>query len=154
MRKRVLVADDDLSIREALKKLLKEAGYRVSLAVNGEDALQQLKARETDLLVLDLEMPKRDGWDVLEELSLEPEAVPVLVITGRSDELETRIIPGSRGLLEKPVDAEVLLKRIDRLLTELVTKSEPESDAQTGAPPHGAGTREFSGSGPGHSRGT
>jgi two-component system response regulator MprA len=116
MKKRVLVADDDSSIRDSLRKVLEETGYEVSLAANGEEALKQLRAQETDLLVLDLEMPRRDGWDVLEEVGMESVAVPILVITGRSDELDTKLIPGSRGLLEKPVEAELLLERVAELL--------------------------------------
>ena len=116
MKKRVLVADDDVSIRESLRKLLEETGYEVSLAVNGRDALRKLKARRADILLLDLEMPERDGWDVLEAVAADRAPLPVLVITGRGEELHSKLIPGSRALLEKPVDVELLLERIEQLL--------------------------------------
>jgi DNA-binding NtrC family response regulator len=116
MKKRVLVADDDSSIRESLKKLLEQTGYEVSLAANGSETLRKLRSEPTDLLLLDLEMPRRDGWDVLEEVGNQNTSVPILLITGRGDDLHTKRIPGSCGLLEKPVKAELLLEWIAQLV--------------------------------------
>src|SRR3954468_12628479 len=111
MKKRVLVADDDAAVRESLKQLLEAAGYQVKLAANGQEAVAVLASHRTDLLLLDLEMPKRDGWDVLLQLSDESSPLRVIVITGLADQLDTRLIDGVGAVIEKPLDPPVLLNR-------------------------------------------
>ncbi len=69
MSKRVLVTDDDLYIREIYEEVLKNAGYEVVLAVDGEDAIGKLREQKFDLIFLDMLMPKTDGFGVLSELS-------------------------------------------------------------------------------------
>jgi CheY-like chemotaxis protein len=122
MKKRVLVVDDDGAVRDSLKNLLLESGYEVSLAADGEDAEQRLATEQIDLLLLDLEMPRRDGWDVFEKLSDNDQAMPVIIITGLADQLDTRNIPGLGALFEKPIDAADLLKKIEDLLAETVDR--------------------------------
>jgi DNA-binding response OmpR family regulator len=118
MRKRVLVVDDDSSIRQSLKKVLEESGYDVLLAADGEVAVKQLSQEPIDLLLLDLEMPKLDGWDVLEGVRSGCSTLPIIMITGLAGQLETRLIPGLDALLEKPIDVAILLRKIEELLTE------------------------------------
>ena len=118
MMKRVLAADDDASVREALGKLLTENGYEVSLAVNGDEAEARLASERVDLLLLDMDMPGRDGWDVVEAVSLRHPQLPVIVITGLAEQLDTKTIPGLDALLEKPVEVAVLLKKIEEVFAE------------------------------------
>jgi DNA-binding response OmpR family regulator len=129
MRKRVLVADDDPSVRESLKKILEDGGYEVLLAEDGEVAVQRLTNENVDLLLLDLEMPKLDGWDVFEGVRARCPVLPVIMITGLATELETRLIPGLDSLLEKPLDVPALLKRIDELLCECPSLRQTKLDA-------------------------
>jgi len=83
-RARILVADDDPSIRELLKDELSEAGYEVEVAVDGVDALERLRRHPHDAAILDLLMPKMSGWRVWDELKLDPALrdVAVVIYTG------------------------------------------------------------------------
>ncbi|MCI0535102.1 MAG: response regulator, partial [Verrucomicrobiales bacterium] len=65
IKERLLVVDDDGSVRDSLKKVLEETGYDVILAAGAEEAEGKIDAQEFDLLILDLNLPDRDGWDVL-----------------------------------------------------------------------------------------
>ena len=114
MSKRILIADDDAAVRESFRKILKQHGYEVTLARNGDEALEKLEVTPIDLLLLDLQMPKTDGWDLLEKLGECP--LPVILITGLASQLETRLIPGVSVLLEKPVDGPVLLEAVEEAL--------------------------------------
>jgi len=118
MKKRLLVVDDDSSVRESLKKVLMESGYDVVLACDGADARPKLDAGRIDLLILDVNMPTRDGWDVLEDVRESPRLVPVVMITGMYDQLDTTAIPGVRALLKKPLEVPLLLNTVEALLAE------------------------------------
>ena len=120
MKKRILIVDDDTSVRESLKRVLIESGYEVSMACDGAEGETQLRSQPVDLLILDLNMPNRDGWDVLGCTTAENPLLPVILITGMFDQLETTMIPGVSVLLKKPVDVAPLLESIKTLLTESV----------------------------------
>ncbi|HSU57342.1 MAG TPA: response regulator [Candidatus Dormibacteraeota bacterium] len=118
MKKRLLVADDDPGIRASLARLLEQSGYAVTTAEDGAEAFRLLRLDEIDLLLLDLEMPKRDGWDVFQRLTASRSLLPIIIITGKAHELATRIIPGIAAIFEKPVEAAELLLKIQELLAE------------------------------------
>jgi DNA-binding response OmpR family regulator len=118
MKKRICVVDDDSSVRESLKKVLEETGYEVILAADGKEAEGKLEDPMIELLILDLNMPNRDGWDVLEEANSNQPLMPVLIITGMMDQLATTAIPGVAALMSKPIDVSTLLKKIEYLLAE------------------------------------
>ena len=65
MSKRILVVDDESSIREALSKVLQAEDYRVVTAENGQEAVERIKSEKIDLLLLDLGLPVKDGWDIV-----------------------------------------------------------------------------------------
>jgi DNA-binding response OmpR family regulator len=118
MRKRVMVADDDSAVRESLRKVLEDNGYEVLLVEDGEAAVKGLANESIDLLLLDLQMPKLDSWDVFEAARSRCSLLPVIMMTGLATQLETRLIPGLDALLEKPIEMPVLLKKIQELLCE------------------------------------
>lgn len=95
MKKRVLIADDDPAVRESLRKVLEDDGYDVISVQDGEAAAKVLKNENVDLLLLDLEMPKLDGWDVFESARATCSLLPVIMITGLATELETRLFQAS-----------------------------------------------------------
>jgi len=78
----ILVADDDLSIREGCERILRGEGYRVRTAVDGSQALQAVKEEHFDLVLLDLKMPGMDGLQVLREIKRQSPATEVVMITG------------------------------------------------------------------------
>ena len=118
MKQCVFVVDDDPSVRDSLRVVLEMSGYDVITADNGLDVERQLENPGIDLLVLDLNMPKRDGWAVLKETSSKHLLTPVIVITGLCNQSKTLGIPGVAAFLKKPIEPPVILQRIEELLSE------------------------------------
>jgi len=127
MMPKILVVDDDCDIFEALSMILEGQGYQVITAQDGIEGLACLKAEKPDLMILDLLMPKMDGFAVLKELR-EPRwsefrGMPILVLTSvreeasrRRYELETGLELGADDYVEKPVSPDILLDRVERLV--------------------------------------
>jgi len=118
MNKRILIADDDSAIRDSLKKVLESAGYDVLCAVDGDDAERKFTSEPIDLLLLDLNLPKQNGWNVFGFVNAQSPLVPVVIITGMESQCDTALVPGVSAFLEKPIDMPVLLKTIEKLLAE------------------------------------
>ena len=118
MPHRILVVDDDPQVRESLGVALTLEGYRPSLAANGVEALQQMAVSGIDLVLLDLNMPVKNGWDTFERLSADYPEVPVIVVTARPNQLFLSLAAGVGGLMEKPLHFPTLLSTIHRLLHE------------------------------------
>ena len=110
-RERVLIADDDPSIRRLLALSLEKEGYRTAGACDGREALEAMRAGQADLVLLDLMMPKVSGWEVLTERAATPELrkIPVIVITAeRGDGLAKISKDGLCALLTKPFELATL----------------------------------------------
>ena len=116
MKKRILIIDDDASIRSSLEKILTENGYQLTVAADGDSA--QSEFAQADLLILDLNLPIQDGWDILGQVSAGYPLLPVIVITGLADQLDDRTIPGASAFLEKPIEVPALLQTMERLLNQ------------------------------------
>jgi two-component system, OmpR family, response regulator MprA len=115
---RLLVVDDDPDVRDSLERALRVAGYAVTTAVHGADALDQLARAPVDLIVLDVLMPIVDGFDACRRLRERGNATPVLVLTAR-DAVEDRVAgleAGADDYLVKPFALRELLARIRALL--------------------------------------
>jgi DNA-binding response OmpR family regulator len=93
-------------------------GYVVIPAVDGQQAIQLAASTTVDLVLLDLNMPVKNGWDTFERLSCEHPLVPVIIVTARANQWFTALGAGVGALLEKPMDIEALLQTITHLLTE------------------------------------
>jgi CheY-like chemotaxis protein len=118
MKKRILVVDDDQSVRMSLKKVLEGAGYEVVLAAGGLEAAVRFEPGRVDLLMLDLNLPNQSGWDVFERLTTQYPFVPVIIITGLPNQQRVARAAGVGALFEKPVEAAALLERMEELLAE------------------------------------
>jgi DNA-binding response OmpR family regulator len=118
MKKRILVVDDDESVRESLKKVLEGAGYEVMLAAGALEVAVRFEPGQFDLLVLDLVLPNQTGWDVFEQLTTRRPLVPAIIITGLPNQRRTAELAGAGALFEKPVEPAALLERIAELLCE------------------------------------
>jgi CheY-like chemotaxis protein len=105
----VLVVDDDDAIRESVRDVLTDEGYRVLSAENGAVALEAVQAHAADLRVvlLDLMMPVMSGWELLEVLQAHERysRIPVVVVSAMS-------APGTRGHIQKPIDVDHLLATV------------------------------------------
>jgi CheY-like chemotaxis protein len=116
--KRILVVDDDSSIRQMLGRILKDEGYQVGEAGDGVQALEIVGREPFDLMLLDLNMPIRNGWDTFERLTTEKPLLPVIIITARPNQLFISAAAGVAALMEKPLDFPKLLQTISALLAE------------------------------------
>ena len=115
---RILAVDDDPKIRTFVSKGLSESGMECETAPDGESALETLRARRFDLVLLDVMLPGLQGWDVLETLRREGQDVPVIWVTAR-DALEERVRGlrmGGDDYIVKPFAFEELVARIHAVL--------------------------------------
>jgi adenylate cyclase len=113
---RVLIVDDNKVNRLLLSRCVELLGHRAALAENGRVALERLRSERFDLLLLDIEMPELDGFDVLEQLKADPQLREVAVIVISSDEALDNIVRcinlGADDYLPKPVNQVLLKARI------------------------------------------
>jgi len=127
MAAKILIVDDDPDIVDALYVLLEGEGYDVVSASDGEEGLARIKEEDPDLIILDLLMPKLDGYGVCKTLQ-DPrwskwKDVPILVLTSvreeasqRRYELETGMRMDVDDYVEKPIDPDVVIKRVNKIL--------------------------------------
>lgn len=115
---KILLVDDDAAIRQMLSRLLGEEGYRVTMAAGGVEALELLNANSFDLVLLDLNMPVKDGWETYEQLNSQNPLMPVVIITARPNQRFTALAAGTGALMEKPLDLPKLIQTIRELLDE------------------------------------
>jgi DNA-binding NtrC family response regulator len=117
-KSRVMVVDDDCAVREALGKVICEAGYELVLAGDGQEALDHFRRERIDLLLLDLGLPIKSGWDVFENMTRENPALPVIIITGQPNQYNPALAAGAGALMEKPLDVPQLLRTMREMLAE------------------------------------
>ncbi len=116
MTKRLLLVDDDPAVRESLSRVLVTEQYDVMAVASGSEALALLGQQGADLVLLDLNMPGMNGWQVLQKmLSCEPE-LPVIIITAQPQQTATATASGASALCEKPIDFPCLLTMIKTLI--------------------------------------
>ena len=129
MPKKILVVDDDPDIRDVLTVILESRGYEIITACDGIECLAALRAEKPDLMVIDLLMPKMDGFGVLKELQdgrwSKFRQTPILILSAvreeasrRRYELETALEFNVDDYVEKPINPDILLERVERLLAK------------------------------------
>ena len=124
---KILIVDDDPDILVAIGAVLEARNYQITTARYGEEGLAKLKEERPDLMILDLLMPRKDGFAVCKELQ-DPRwskyrDVPILILTSVREEVSRRRYQLETGLsldvddyVEKPIDPFVLVKRVENLL--------------------------------------
>ncbi|HWC59140.1 MAG TPA: response regulator [Verrucomicrobiae bacterium] len=127
MKKKILIIDDDASVRSSLKNILTASGYDLAVAPDGDSA--QSEFAQADLLILDLNLPIQDGWDILGQVNSGYPLLPVIVITGLADQLDEHTIPGASAFLEKPIEVPALLETIEHLLNRTPEERLAQSNA-------------------------
>ena len=127
---KILVVDDDPDMREALQMILESGGYIVVMAEDGEQCLAKLKEEQPDLLILDLLMPRMDGFEVCKALKDPRYAkyarMPIIILSSvqegvsqRRYELETGVRLDVDDYVEKPIESSVLLERVGKLIKRM-----------------------------------
>src|SRR5512143_3324234 len=116
----ILIVDDEPNLRRILAVILQRAGYQVSTAGTGHEAMEQLQANSFDLTFLDLKMPDVNGLDLLPKIrKLHPD-MPVLILTAHAtlDSAIEAVRGGARDYLLKPIDPPQILLRVSEILSE------------------------------------
>jgi len=127
MAEKILLVDDDPDILDAISMILESQGYKVVTARDGVEGLASLRAEKPALMILDLLMPKMDGFAVCKELQdprwAKYRDIPILILTSvreeasrRRYELETGLELDVDDYVEKPVSPDILLERVGRLI--------------------------------------
>ena len=129
---KILIADDDPDVREALKIILEGTSRELLFASNGEEVIRLLEENIPDLIVLDLLMPKKDGFEVIKELKADPRfsKIPILILTSvkkeaseRRYELETGLALDVDDYVEKPINLQDFVHRIEKILSRVKATS-------------------------------
>jgi len=127
--KTVLVVDDEPKIAQLARDYLERAGFGVLVAGDGRSALQAIRTRRPDLVVLDLGLPEMDGLD-LTRAARETSAVPIVMLTARDDELDKLLglELGADDYITKPFSPRELVARVRAVLRRTERSAEPETD--------------------------
>lgn len=116
MRPSILVVDDEPNIVVSLEFLMKQAGYDVRVARNGAEALTAIEERAPDLVLLDVMMPKRNGYDICQTIRANPEwkSVRIIMLTakGRDVEREKGLALGADDYITKPFSTREVMQRV------------------------------------------
>jgi DNA-binding response OmpR family regulator len=110
--KKILLADDDASIRKALGQVLASEQYQVIQAASGSEAAAKFIGEQPDLVLLDLGLPDRDGWQIFDLMQNTRPDVPVIIITAKTHQYRRAAGMGVNAIMEKPLDLPVLLEAI------------------------------------------
>ena len=118
MSKKILVVDDDPTLLTVIKPFLESRGYLVFVASDGEQGIQEAKKHNPDLIVLDVKMPKMNGYTFVFELKKIPTLlkVPIIVLTAKEGMSEIFKVEGVKEYILKPFKPEVLLTAINKCL--------------------------------------
>lgn len=125
---KILVVDDETRMRKLVKDFLNKAGYEVLEAGDGEEALKIFNEnKEIGLILLDVMMPKMDGWDVCKEIRKNSK-VPIVMLTARSDEMDELLgfKLGVDEYISKPFSPKILVARVEAILRRTVEVEEEE----------------------------
>jgi chemosensory pili system protein ChpA (sensor histidine kinase/response regulator) len=121
----VMVVDDSLTVRRVTQRLLERQGYSVMLAKDGVDALRQLQDVKPDVMLVDIEMPKMDGYDLTRNIrgTRATAGIPIIMITSRTAEKHRSMAfeLGVNEYLGKPYQEDELLRLLRKYLKERVT---------------------------------
>jgi two-component system, OmpR family, alkaline phosphatase synthesis response regulator PhoP len=120
MAKKILITEDSPTVLEILKSVLAEEGYEVIAASDGQQALNLAKTEKPDLMVLDLMLPKIDGYKVCRMLKFDEKYkdIPIIMLTARTNETDERLGKevGADAYIKKPFQPEVVIDEIKKLL--------------------------------------
>ncbi|PJN88583.1 response regulator transcription factor [Bacillus sp. mrc49] len=113
MTKKILIVDDESSIRDVCKRYLQREGYLTIEASDGEEAIAKWKKQKPDLVILDLMMPYKTGWEVCQEIR-EVDDVPIIMLTARGEEQERLmgLTNGAEDYVTKPFSPRELVLRV------------------------------------------
>ncbi len=124
--KKVLVVDDESDARDFVRAILEPDGWEVSEAINGISGIEQARSLRPDLIILDVQMPDKDGFEVFNELSNDPDTkdIKVIMLTGVAERVGVRFSANDMGeflgkepdgYIEKPIDPQALKRVLSKV---------------------------------------
>jgi two-component system copper resistance phosphate regulon response regulator CusR len=130
---RILIAEDDPLISSFIARGLRAHGYTVVVADDGAEAERLVATEELDLIILDMALPYRSGFEVLQELRAQQNPIPVLVLTGRPElkDAVAQLDVGADDYMTKPFQFAELLARVRTRLSAQGNESAPGSEPAT-----------------------
>ncbi len=127
--KKILLVEDEVNLRELVKARLEQNGYEVAVAGDGYQAIFQARRVKPDLIILDLMIPRLDGYTVCRTLKASSDlaAVPIIMFTARSspDDMRRGMDMGADAYVTKPFDPATLIAKIEELLQSRTPVEEP-----------------------------
>ena len=132
---RILLAEDELSLGKIISESLEIKGFEIIYCIDGEDALERYTETNPDILVLDVMMPKKDGFTLAKEIRKENTTIPILFLTAKSQtqDVVKGFHSGGNDYLKKPFSMEELIVRIESLLQRNIpTSPKKETDITIG----------------------
>jgi DNA-binding response OmpR family regulator len=119
-KKLILVVDDEKGIRNLLKRFLEMNNFEVITASDGEEALGKIREYSPDTVILDIIMPKMDGWEACREIRKDPiyKSIPILMLTSKTSKVDkiTGLNIGADEYVTKPFELKEILLRIKKLI--------------------------------------
>ena len=121
MKKRILIVDDEIIVCNMLAQWLEEDGYYCDISTSASDAMDLLEQKQYDLMISDIMMPVKTGFDLVEELKKNESfsTIPIILLTAKTDEASIRrgLKTGANAFIGKPFSSVELLSSVDNLLT-------------------------------------
>jgi two-component system alkaline phosphatase synthesis response regulator PhoP len=127
MAQKILIVDDDPDLVEAVSIILESKGYAVAAAYGGVEGLEKAKTENPDLIVLDVMMPDKDGYEVCKELKTDEKyrSIPILLLTAVVSKISSTKYTQQMGMeteaddyVDKPVEPDELVRRIEALISK------------------------------------
>jgi len=141
--KRILVADDDSAIRALLMTILRRRGLAADAAADGAEALDRLGRCAYSVMLLDLMMPRRSGWDVLGEIALWPlERRPIIIVLTAGSEPRSLDPALVSGTVRKPFDVEMLIDTVSACVRSGLARAQPDDCPPADTDPKPAPARQ------------
>ena len=131
-RRRVLLVDDEPAIIKVIGKGLEAAGYEVLSAMDGEDAMTKAQLGHPDVIILDLMLPKKSGFEVCAALKKDPQfqRIPIIIFTGKGQEMDEKLCRelGADAYITKPHASKALIEQIEALLANVLPQTPPQEN--------------------------
>ena len=120
MAKKILIADDEQNIVISLEFLMKREGFTVCIAADGQEAIDKVRSEAPDLVLLDIMMPRKNGYEVCQEIRSDPQlqGTRILMLTakGRDTEVAKGLALGADAYMTKPFSTKELVAKVQELL--------------------------------------
>jgi len=134
--KRVLIVEDEQAIADLVSQALRRHGFETKIAGDGDEALSLIFDLKPDIVILDLMLPKMDGWEVCRRVKNDPETshIPILMLTARRSDRDAveGLELGADDYMRKPFSCDELSARVRALLRRSVTQIEPQNEISNG----------------------